>query len=668
MSSSSENNENRNIHDLLADKTLFCIKEKNTTIPYFYVHEKIKENQTEITSKDFNNFIMAAVYRKKNSFISKDTTDNYKSYSKMKMGRAKNKKGKKKIIQFMFTNFVPTEKHLDLLFKCYDDKSRYNDYYWIDILAQKKFDFTEKHKKMLLKIKYPNMENILDENSISHTIMHLIDKTNKYHYGDEKKEIQNNIQKMINAIKPDNITYELLKDIMKYEIKDWEGYEISKLIITIIDNVAIQEDIYEILMSNNIKKGDIIFAIMTKLKPTEAYIQYLIANNIINSWFNILFLLTSKYDFKITIDFLNTIFIDDYIYGIITDNFDEWNLKISQEQFEQLILLSEKDKKSIDLYNEYETSESNDLEDDSSEIWKKGYKKPKMFGDLYAQYNKYYDISKKDYIDIDKVFAISSYHIFEFYNIKPTMDTLELAYEHSPSNYIDDLIEKYKLKPTKKCLDIFIKHNDDIEMVSKILCYKITPDLDTFESLLHLINDYRIPESSILLNIIELLIKNGLTLTEVEIEKLIMKGYCLNDLERFGLNYDEKLYFICYKTEGYIPEEISTKFKIDTKILELRELCSSKCALVKFKQYIKTHNVKPDRYCIDLAIKFDNPHLVEYMMDELKCSPSIYSYFWACDSSKLRNWNLFESLTKSCNINYEYMMQPYDHIDPQNLP
>ena len=79
MSSSSENNENRNIHDLLADKTLFCIKEKNTTIPYFYVHEKIKENQTEITSKDFNNFIMAAVYRKKNSFISKDKTDNYKS-------------------------------------------------------------------------------------------------------------------------------------------------------------------------------------------------------------------------------------------------------------------------------------------------------------------------------------------------------------------------------------------------------------------------------------------------------------------------------------------------------------------------------------------------------------------------------------------------------------
>ena len=94
---------------------------------------------------------------------------------------------------------------------------------------------------------------------------------------------------------------------------------------------------------------------------------------------------------------------------------------------------------------------------------------------------------------------------------------------------------------------------------------------------------------------------------------LLSKGIYLENLERFGILYDEDLYFECF-VNNYYPRYYVDKFNIDSNVINMRlfkwswkELCN----------FINTNNLKLDGYAIDKTIM--NSRNLKQLQHNWKC-------------------------------------------------
>jgi hypothetical protein len=223
--------------------------------------------------------------------------------------------------------------------------------------------------------------------------------------------------------------------------------------------------------------------------------------------------------------------------------------------------------------------------------------------------------------------------------------------------------------PDKECLDESIL-SANLELIFKIICYKINPDKDTFNKMCNkdIFGDVGTKTRN---EITELLIKNGLQVTYQEIESLIKYKSYLDNLERFGIPYDEKLYFTCFKY-NYFPKSYDDKWQIDKNVLKLRKMCEIRsCGQTKVEQirkFMKGNNLKLDRYCVDNAFTAGSTQLCRYMYEILKCEPTLFTFVRTAKNGDEYLQELGIKLIEKSGISYTEMCKVYDHIDLNNLP
>jgi len=244
----------------------------------------------------------------------------------------------------------------------------------------------------------------------------------------------------------------------------------------------------------------------------------------------------------------------------------------------------------------------------------------------YASINLPLKILQQKYKKTDKGFEIKYMDLFDIFNIEPDINTLNSVCKISFVNEINLLLNKYKIIPDHDTLN-FCMSRLNYNLIHTILNYKITPDNDIILNLL----PYQIRnESETVRKIIELFIEFGLIIKIDSVEHLLLNRFCLRDLERFDIKYDEQLYFLCYLS-NFWPETYINKFTLDKKILNMHNICKDRyLSSGKLIAYMKDNNVKLDRYAIDILLN-DNRYVFDDIYKLYNCVPSILSTFKKCN-------------------------------------
>lgn len=278
----------------------------------------------------------------------------------------------------------------------------------------------------------------------------------------------------------------------------------------------------------------------------------------------------------------------------------------------------------------------------------------------YFEYNvKYEKLGiTQDMMDINtKHVCITK--LYDIFKIPITLNTLTIALTNKNYKLANIILENYEVMPNKDTLDLAIKNinvthkiNDEYDVICNILKYKILPDSVTLDNLdlSHVynstINDKRC--------YIDLLINNGLILTFEVFEFLLSKRLPITNLERFGIPYDEKLYFLCYKYNTFC-DEYYEKLTIDGKVLGLHKLCRSKLKSNHIiMDYLQKHNVKMDKYALDFLL-FSNRNKAMLFIENYKCIPSILT------TCRYTNKTIsLDTIVTQYNLTHMHMFEQYD--------
>ena len=632
MSSSESNEDNVTISELLKDKKIFK--------SYRYNNQNIEKLYTAIktdhifTTEDFGHFINAAVNGGSNSFITQCESENESSEEEYGYKSAKNKKPKRlskkyEIVQFMFTNFSPTDKQMKQLTQCYKKVNKYyTKYAWLDVLIKRDFKFNDLQLSMIGNIKYPNINKLFSDNTINSEMMkHYANIIN-----DSKHSLITKEAEKVNEY-DGTISFDLLKDFLN----EIEYNTNNDLVIAIIRKSELNELIYAIIMNKNYTNYDLINIIIQKQKPTDEFAVWLCQTSVMSSHIDLLFQLITN-EIIITEDMLNNLLNQSTLcYYDINLDFDFTKINVD---FDKLMALNNKNQSS-------ESSESTSGSIDSSEeekpIKKKPCKRKPMKG-------KYVGNQSKD------VITINTMDLFQLLNIPPSYETLKLICKNGYPAILKKFIATYpSLIPNKECLDASMTKPHE-KIINDLLCYKLTPDKQTFNCLIENAGSYSQTQKNT-----EILIKHGLQITITEIEQLLSKDEHLDNLERFGIQYDEDLYFLCYKHDHY-PQSYVDNFTINPDILALRELCKKpKTKLDIFINHIKTKNVQFDQYCVDNANIFGNYSLQNYF-SSLDHNPSILAFIRT--STLYNNHSIsINDIIKDIPLKSENMCKKFEFIE-----
>lgn len=250
--------------------------------------------------------------------------------------------------------------------------------------------------------------------------------------------------------------------------------------------------------------------------------------------------------------------------------------------------------------------------------------------------------------------------LYDLFKIPITLDTLTLAITHKRYTFANTILENYNVMPTQDTLDLAIKNisqgatvDNEFNVICNILKYKIIPDNDTLNNLnFSCIYDNETMKDRY--RYVDLLINNGLILSLEVIEFLLSKGLPVLNLERFGIPYDEKLYFLCYKYDVFC-DEYYDKFIIDKSILDLHKLCRSKMnSIVKLTDYLQKNNVAMDKYAIDFLL-FNNKKKADAFIEKYKIIPSVITAY------KSINKNIsLDTILGQHNLTHMHMFEKYD--------
>jgi hypothetical protein len=239
-----------------------------------------------------------------------------------------------------------------------------------------------------------------------------------------------------------------------------------------------------------------------------------------------------------------------------------------------------------------------------------------------------------------------SIDLFKTFDLQPTIETLNIACRIQYTDEVNILLDEYNVVPEKETLDICVSVYN-YNLISRILHYKLTPDEDTLNKITGIYDHQHTAK------IIDLLLAHGLVINSTHIETFLKKKIYVNDLERFGITYDEKLYFECYLNnfDGYFG-----KFTFNPIILQMHSLCkTNRLKLEKLIDFLKTNNIKLDRYALDFLI-INNPEISTHFMNKYNCIPSIYTAYKHCKAPQ----KMLDDIIKNNNITHDEMLKQYD--------
>jgi hypothetical protein len=227
---------------------------------------------------------------------------------------------------------------------------------------------------------------------------------------------------------------------------------------------------------------------------------------------------------------------------------------------------------------------------------------------------------------------------------------------------------KYHMTPTSEHLETVLGaerseshvpssetfRQNQYDMVADILICKVVPDAKTFEAWID--GGYNGCNESLL----ELLIKFGLLITFDNVIYAIEKrDIMIDNLEKYNIEYNEKLYFNLVLKKYSISDGLIKKFTMDQNVLRLRQLCTrSNATIGDIKKFMGTHGCRLDYYCVDNVARAGNKSLLYDLMRIIKIpSPTVYIL--------LANHNdIYLEIVKEHNIGPEYMATPYDIAIP----
>lgn len=674
------------IQDILNKKTALALDDyTNKNI----LSKAIKNNSYTFTQNDFDNFIIAAI----NGPIYNWYT-NYADHNETI------------IMKHMFTNFTPTNIQFDNIISGYEPKktknikkkkSRFNrhrddNFYWLDILLERGVIFTDAQKAAADNVGYIHMNRFFKNDGIitKEMINYYIDIIEK----DDENELifeEARINKCIDVL-PNEYVISLLND-------NFSTY-VCRFISKIMNKTNLNDSIYKILIDKKIKNYDIINSAISKCVPTNEFINYLleIESSPLRRHLDLLFQIKKQ---NVTIDaaLLNKLLqngkycwynvklnFDFNIIGVDIDKLMSFNLniikpdpivkKIAKKKAANLnYKVKYNSKKNVYCSDDSEKDSDDDSEKDSDDLEKDNDNKPYSDSESDSEYiDDSYSDEDKHKLKYGKqkfnanLIKIRTGDLFDLFNVPASIEILKIACRTGNNKLFDTLI-KNKLIPNKECLDESVI-GGNCELIFKIICYKINPDKDTFNKLFtsDFLTKFSYEKDEKMQEITELLIKNGLVITYSDLTNLIKYDSYLDNLERFSIPYDEKLYFICFQYDNF-PKSYKDKWIMNKNIIELRSMCSVKnCTKVKVEQirkYIKSKKVKPDRYCIDGAYIAGSTQLYAYLHHKLQCEPTIFTFVRTSNCTDL---DIAQKIIEKVGIDHIEMSKPFDHVDPANLP
>lgn len=288
-----------------------------------------------------------------------------------------------------------------------------------------------------------------------------------------------------------------------------------------------------------------------------------------------------------------------------------------------------------------------------------------------TKYVKYYITELSIKPDIECLNSIlwdqNLYNLMVSAGVKPNRTTLKLMGERDYDQFIK-IIEKWKIIPDKECLD-YILQNADLSsdkikhVIVKIMSYKVETDEESYAKM---VSNIKLKNKDFEYYL-ELMIECGLDITIRQVKEALLNKRTIKDIERFGIEYDEYLYYLCHRYKTW-PREYKGKIEasMEKKILGLRELCKHpKIMKEKLINYMALHNVKIDRYCLENAFR-NNSYLKNFMLYELKLLPTIFILIephlyreYKSGKNKL-NYNMADRIESEYNFDWKTMKESYD--------
>jgi hypothetical protein len=256
-----------------------------------------------------------------------------------------------------------------------------------------------------------------------------------------------------------------------------------------------------------------------------------------------------------------------------------------------------------------------------------------------------------------KCIEIPMIDLFEICKISPNIDTLNIICKQSSPNivyyFIDILLKKYKLIPDETTLNTCIL-TLDTELTEKILKYKLTPS----NRIVFEIDKLR--DHSLIIDMLELLIANGLIVNNDDIQYLLNNGIFLNNLERFNVNYDEDLYYMYY-LHGYRPSTTEkAKFTISNIILQMHQMCKTKVKYFKLITFLKNNNINLDRFSLEFLLLHNYNVYYSLCTNHKEYVPSVLSAFAKINYVGYKNNMSIYDVAKKYNITAKDMFEQYN--------
>jgi hypothetical protein len=216
---------------------------------------------------------------------------------------------------------------------------------------------------------------------------------------------------------------------------------------------------------------------------------------------------------------------------------------------------------------------------------------------------------------------------FKKCGVIPDVEILNVTCRKGYINIANSIMSEYNILPDKYTLDLSVM-SLNCDLIAKVLNYKIIPDDATFYKIVNDHYDDGIVKN--IISIVELFIIHGFVIKFEHIDYLLLqKAYLLN-LERFGIEYDEKLYFSCFLNDCH-PVEYTSKY--DPLRMKLYELCRAKrTTFDKLKKFLDENDIKLDMYALDYIVS-DKKYLGIQVMKQLKCELSLITVYKKCFAS-----------------------------------
>ncbi|CAH6421171.1 Hypothetical protein KVN_LOCUS170 [uncultured virus] len=481
------------------------------------------------------------------------------------------RKERTKIILIFFTKFEPTVQQINLILNCFPVDPIYKNNFcfrWIEILLDKNYEFSE---DQISKISNLGFESYLFYKNKPITFQNLENIVDKFNLENSKEIIK--IIKNNNFVPNEICIMKIFNNLFpkNYYSKYLEiQYDFLNFLLEL--GCIISRNCFEIFKESKCDNLILFKLILTNFKQiNDDDLEYFIKEQDI---IKILYLIEIKF-FEPSETYLNKLLNQNGKY---------------LSNIEHILDEIEKIKNNEWLISDY----------------------------LNKKHRKY-----KNSDDEKNIISIIDYFVVK--NILPSKQSLDICCKENLEKLIFQLIIKYKIIPDKTNLDDCLKYSTSIKIIKFLVDFKITANCDSIDCLLE---NYRYDEKD-KNKIIEILINSGLLINETYIHKLIDNKILLTNIKRFGISYDENLYFK-YHINNLFDKENLDYFRKDlgSNIVDSRLLFKNTTTNYKtIKKLINENNLKFDRYCFENACLF-NKNLASELIKNHDIEPTARSLVW----------------------------------------